>query len=151
MSQIGRLAWATLRFVAALVIGVGLVVVAQFSLLFFGEAQRFSGLVLLFGTMAAVALALRYAISGKLTRFDRVAASAATAITAGGLFALVTMAGLAVVALAALSALFMIGGGADTAKNYFGPMMGHASIALWLALLAIAGLGYAVFRVWRKT
>jgi hypothetical protein len=150
MRQIGRLAWATLRFVAALIIGVGLVVVAQFSLLFFGEAQRFSGFVLWFGTVAAVALALRYAISGKLTRFDRAAASAATAITASGLFALMTIAGLAVVGLAALSALFMIGGGADTAKNYFVPMMSQASIVLWLALLAVAGLGYAIFRVWRK-
>lgn len=151
MEQIGRLAWATLRFAVALIIGVGLVVVAQFSLLFFGDAHRFSGPVLWFGTVAAVALALRYAISGKLTRFDRVAASAATAITAGGLFALVAMAALAVVALVALSLVFSIGGGADTAKNYLGPMIGQASIALWLALLGIAGLGYAVFRVWRKT
>ena len=149
MGQIGRVARATLRFVAALVIGVCLVVVAQFSLLLFGEAQRFSGLVLWFGTVAAVALALRYAISGKLTGFDRVAASAATAITAGGLFALVTMAALAVAGLVALSALFMLGGGADTAKNYFGPMMGQASIVLWLALMAIAALGYAIYRVWR--
>ena len=149
MSRINSLVRATLRFAAALIIGVGLVVIAQFSLLFFGEAHRFSGVVLWFGTMAAVALALRYAISGKLTRFDRVAASAATAITAGGLFALVTMAGLAVVALVALSALFLIGGGADTAKNYLGPMMGQASIVLWLALLGAAGLGYAIYRVWR--
>jgi hypothetical protein len=149
MSQIGRLARATLRFVVALIVGVGLVIVAQFSLLFFGEAHRYSGLVLMFGTVAAVALALRYAISGKLMRIDRVAASAATAITAGGLFALMTMAGLAVVGLAALSALFMIGGGADTARSYFGPMMDQASIVIWLSLLAIAGLGYAIYRVWR--
>jgi hypothetical protein len=149
MSQIGRLALAILRFVAALIIGVTLVVVAQFSLLFFGDAHRYSGLVLLFGALAAVAVALRYAISGRLTRIDRVAASTATAITASGLFALMTMAGLAVVGLAALSALFMMGGGADTARNYFGPMMSHASLVTWLALMGTAGLGYVLYRMWR--
>jgi ABC-type antimicrobial peptide transport system permease subunit len=59
------------------------------------------------------------------------------------------IAGLAVVGLAALSMLFMIGGGADTAKNYFGPMMGQALVVLWLAPLAVAGLGYAIYRVRR--
>ena len=149
MSQIGRLVRATLRFVVALIVGVSLVVVAQFSLLFFGDAHRYSGLVLLFGTVAAVALALRYAISGKLTRFDRVTASAATAITASGLFALMAIAGLAVVGLAILSALFLIGGGANTVQNYYGPMMSQASIVMWLALLGIAGLGYIIYWVWR--
>jgi hypothetical protein len=150
MSQIGRVARAALRFIFALVIGVGLVAVAQFSLLFF-DAQRFAGLVLLFGTMAAVALALRYAISAKLTRFDRVAASAATAVAASGLFAFMTLAGLAAVGLVALSVLFMIGGGADTATGYFGPMIGYVLMVLWLAALTVLALGYATFRVWRKT
>jgi hypothetical protein len=149
MSQIGRVAFAILRFVATLIIGVTLVVVAQFSLMFFGEVHRYSGLVLLFGTVAAVALALRFATSGKLTRIDRVAASAAATITASGLFALMIMAGLAVVGLAALSVFFMVGGGADIATNYFGPMMSQAAIVTWLALLGTAGLGYVLYRVWR--
>jgi len=151
MNRIGGMALAALRFVAALTMGVALVVVAQFSLVFFGEAHRFSGFVLLFGTMAAVALALRYAISGKLTRFDRVAASATTAVAASGLFVFMTLAGLAAVGLVLLSLLFMIGGGADTAKSYFGPMIGYALMVLWFAALTVAALGYAMFRLWRKT
>lgn len=149
MSQISRFARAAIRFLIALVIAEAVVVAAQFSLLFFGDAYRYSGVVLLVGTVAAVVLAVRFAITGQFTRVDRVVASAATLITAGSLSVVVTMAGLAVVALAALWALFTVSGGADTANSYFGPMIGQASIVLWFAVLGIAGLGYTLYRVWR--
>ena len=149
MSRITSLLSAAARFLIALVIGVGLAVVAQFSLLFFG-AERFAGPVLLFGTFAAIALALRFAISGTLTMVDRVAGSAAVLLSGGALIAVAAMAGLAAFGLAAVSVLFSIGGGANTAREYFGPMASQASLVRDLSTLGIVGLAFVFFWLWRK-
>jgi hypothetical protein len=148
MRWLAGLARGLARFLAALLIGLGLAVTAQFSLLFFG-AERFAGPVLFFGTFAALALALRFAISGRLTVIDRVVATVAALLSAGALIVVMGMAGLAAFGLAAVSTLFSVGGGANTAREYFGPMASQASLVMDLAMLGTAGLGFALFWLWR--
>jgi hypothetical protein len=99
----------------------------------------------------AIGVALRFAVSGKLTTFDRIAGSVAVALSAGALVVVTAMAALAEFGLRATALLFTIGGGASTAREYFGPMAGQASVVMSLALLGLVGLGYATYRLWRKT
>jgi hypothetical protein len=101
MAKFGAIAMAALRFVVALAIGLFLLFVLNAMLMFAG-VERFHGLIFIPGIVLAVATAIRIAMRGRLSTFERTAGTAAAGVSA------LIFAGLAFAALSGLSLLAII-------------------------------------------
>jgi hypothetical protein len=149
MSNVVALGVGALRFVAALVVGMLMLTAAQFALLLSGGAARgLSGLIFPIGLLLVTILAFRLAFRGRLTTFDRAAATAAAGASAIGLTFVGVVAGTILAVMLLLSFLFLGAGGGGAVAAKFGPIVISAGAVFTAAMLGARGLVYAGYRMW---
>jgi hypothetical protein len=142
-ARIFTIALATLRFVAALAVGLFLLFVLNVTLLFAG-VERFNGFIFLAGLVLTVSAAMRIAVRGRLNTFDRAAGTAAASVSAlvfAGM-AVAVAGGLGLLAIVWFLAHFGFGPGAFVWIN---SMFEHAMV--FIAVMQI-GIGASLAATW---
>ena len=141
------IAMAALRFVVALAVGFFLLFILDVILLFTG-IDRFHGIIFVPGIVLTVAMALRIAVRGRLSTFDRAAGTAAAGVSA------LIFAGLAVVTCGGLGLLailwFLAHFGAGSMVVAINGLFERATVFLVLMQIGIGASLAATWLLWRR-
>jgi hypothetical protein len=148
MSKFLAIAAGSLRFAAALLIGVPLLIVLQFAIIFGGgPGHMLSGVLFPLGLVLVVFLAGRFAVHGNRTRLDRTTSSLAAGASAAVLTGVSVVAGTVLAVLLIVFGLFAMAGGGSAAAA-FGPTLLTAGAIFLVANLGARALLYACLRTW---
>lgn len=101
MAHVRAIATGVLRFAIAMAVGLFLLMVGTSALLF-TRAHEWQGIVFVLGLLIVWAAAIRWAVQGKLSMFDRAAGALAAAASA------VTLAGVAIAGVFVLSGVAIL-------------------------------------------
>lgn len=147
------------RFAGALVVGLVLVLILQTLIAFAQVAldepasrvfQALDGPFFPLGLVAVLALAVRYAATGRLTTADRVLGTAVAVATAAAAIVVVPVAAIVVTGVVVASFLFAVAGGGEFVTAVLAPIGGWAIVASNAALLLIGVLGFGIYVLWRR-
>lgn len=152
MSKVIAIAGGALRFAAAIIVGVFLLYVMQFTFLLSGSVGRtLMGWTALIGLPLVFALAIRFALSGNVTRIERTAATATTGMAAAALLLVCIVSGIAFLGTLGLMGLFWLArAGSGTIGD--GPHLAPYALGIG-AVFVVTALGsrvlvYSGYRMW---
>jgi uncharacterized membrane protein len=148
MSKLTDVVAGALRFATAVTVGMLVVFVIICALFLVGPSTRtVSGLVYILGVPMVLIMAVRPA-TGKLTRLDKVAGTAAAAFSAATLAVAVVAALALVLTLTAAWSLSSYIGLAEPASAVLIPIATTSYFVAGAALLCAWGLAYAAYKIW---
>jgi hypothetical protein len=147
--MIRAIASGIVRFVVAMVVGLVLLFIAACMLAIVGDPWRIQGIVIVGGAWVMTALALRYAIAGQATRFERGVAAVTALFGTAGLAGAAVLAGFVLLGALALEGLFLLGGAPGTAAAITSPIIAMSQIGISIALFGGLGLMFLAWRVWK--